>query len=74
MKQKKTPRNIRSLALEVGYTPAMMSHILNCIRSPSLTMAIKLEQVTGITVEVWASKNRRRIAGAFKKWKASRES
>lgn len=37
----------------LGFTPVFVSQILSGIRKPGLTNAIKIEQVTGISVESW---------------------
>lgn len=66
---KKQKRNIRTLAEKSGYQPAMLSHIINGVRSPSLQGALRLQKASGISITVWASKNRTAIRGAFKRWK-----
>jgi transcriptional regulator with XRE-family HTH domain len=51
--------------LEMHYT--FLSQILNSDRSPSLTTAVRIEQVTGIPCESWVSTdvdNRREASGA----------
>jgi plasmid maintenance system antidote protein VapI len=67
MKIKK--RNIRTLAEAVGYTPAMLSHIIKGIRVPALPRAIRLSQASGISILVWGSRDADRIKKEFLKWK-----
>lgn len=37
----------------LGFTEVFLSQILNDVRRPGLHNAVKIEQVTGIPVEVW---------------------
>jgi plasmid maintenance system antidote protein VapI len=62
-------RNIRTLAEAAGYTPAMLSHIINGIRTPRLPGALKLQKASGISVMVWGSQNKFLIKKEFLKWK-----
>jgi len=66
---KKQKRNIRTLAEKADYQPAMLSHIINGVRSPSLQGALRLQKASGISVMVWASKDATLIRRAFRKWK-----
>jgi plasmid maintenance system antidote protein VapI len=67
MKTKK--RNIRTLAEAAGYTPAMLSHIINGIRTPRLPGALRLQKASGISVMVWGSQDKFLIDKEFRKWK-----
>jgi plasmid maintenance system antidote protein VapI len=67
MKPKK--RNIKNLAEAAGYTPAMLSHIINGIRTPSLPGAMRLQKASGISIMVWGSQDKFLIEKEFLKWK-----
>lgn len=45
--------NQREAAVILGMDPVMLSQTLNGVRKPGLATAIKIEQVTGISVESW---------------------
>ena len=70
---KKQKRNIRTLAEKSGYKPAMLSHIVNVRRTPSLAGAIRLFKASGIPIEVWASNDIVKIRRELAKWKAGRK-